>query len=111
MNNSFRRETDMRKKINYSVVIDGTVVGTRKSHRTYTHAIVVSGQRISETQLSAGNNHYVSRYCGSEALAEKALRNEFQATYGGRPITTWYGIPYTDLTRTIAPVTLNQEGA
>ena len=104
----------MSKKINYSVVIDGTVVGTRKSHRTYTHAIVVSGQRLSETRLSAGSNHYVTCYCGSEALAEKALGNEFPATYGGRPFTTWYGIPYTDLTRTIVPVTIdnpNREGA
>jgi hypothetical protein len=30
----------MARKISYTVRLDGQVIGTRKSHRTYTHAVV-----------------------------------------------------------------------
>ena len=50
------------KKINYSVIIDGTVVGTRKSHRDYTHAV-------------ASVERGAWAYCGRLDLAEKMLRN------------------------------------
>jgi hypothetical protein len=56
-------ETEMAK-INYLVRSSaGTVVGTRSSHRTYTHAIFVK-------QLDGRSG--ISTWCGSLDLARKA---------------------------------------
>lgn len=56
----------MTKKINYSVILDGTVVGTRKSHRDYTHAVVTQDKR------AEGASVYC--YCGRLDLAEDQKR-------------------------------------
>ena len=55
----------MARKIRYSVVPDGEVVGTRKSHRTYTHALV---------DLDPSEPARVESYAGRRDLAEKLLR-------------------------------------
>lgn len=53
-------------KIRYQVVVDGKVVGTRTSARTYTHAVVV----IVAGREDGGFRVY--GYAGSLLLAEKS---------------------------------------
>ena len=55
-------------KINYQVrsSANGAIVGTRSSHRTYTHALVVT---------SIDGKVYVPTWCGSLELARKASFN------------------------------------
>lgn len=55
----------MPRKISYTVRLDGEIIGTRKSHRTYTHAVVAPDRD--------GCPAVVVAYCGRPDLADKKL--------------------------------------
>ena len=94
----------MSKKINYSVILDGTVVDTRKSYHDYTHAVV--------TQNTEDSNRLSVRYCGRLDLAEKTKRDILRPFMRiGREKVA---LDHSTTIVTIVPVTIdnpNQEGA
>jgi len=97
------KDTEMTKKINYSVILDGTVVDTRKSHRDYTHAVV--------TQNLVTRNYlpYSVRYCGRLDLAEKTKRDILRPfmRIGRKKVAR----DTSNTIVTIVPVTLNRKEA
>jgi hypothetical protein len=95
----------MRKKINYSVILDGTVVDTRKSHRDYTHAVVSHDTRTEEDDP----NTYSVNYCGTLALAEKSKGDHLRPTYTMKTFhgTKVYKRDLTGMIVTIVPVTID----
>ena len=94
----------MTKKINYSVILDGTVVGTRKSKRDYTHAVVV--------QDTENSDWLTVSYCVRLDLAEKSKRDFLRPFMRiGREKVA---LDHSTTIVTIVPVTIdnpNQEGA
>jgi hypothetical protein len=64
------QETHHMPKISYQVrsPANGAIVGTRKSDRTYTHAIVCTGTGNGMPE----GKQYVTTWCGSLDLARKA---------------------------------------
>ena len=94
----------MTKKINYSVILDGTVVGTRKSKRDYTPAVVV--------QDTENSDWLTVSYCGRLDLAEKTKRDILRPFMRiGREKVA---LDHSTTIVTIVPVTIdnpNQEGA
>lgn len=57
------------KKISYIARYEGEIVGTRKSHRTYTHAVV-----ITSTAQAGHHSPHVNSWAGSLALAQREAR-------------------------------------
>lgn len=91
----------MSKKINYSVILDGAVVDTRKSHRDYTHAVVI--QYKGEWKDYDGNVNY----CGTLTLAEKKKRDILRpyTRIGRKKVATRTSASNTIVT--IVPVTID----
>ena len=68
-------------KIKYLVKVDDKIVGTRQSHRTYTHAIVVYGH---------GKSGEVATWCGRLDLAQGEQRKYQRYGYNAQiaPVET-----------------------
>jgi hypothetical protein len=78
----------MTKAIRYVAHLDGIVVGTRKSHRTYTHAIVV---KVDEEFARAEAYHYLptnydlTNFNYFNEIADQGMQHEYVRPKSFRP--------------------------
>lgn len=70
------------KKTAYQVRLEGHIVGLRKSHREYTHAVVgvYTKRHTSEGWHDVTPYYEIHSFCGSLSLAQKAL-SSLQSLY------------------------------